>query len=398
MIDQIGNRCTGCYACVNICPKQCIRMKDNREGFWFPEIDSDICIKCDQCEQHCPVLTPIPIHKTEKDVKVYALTHKNEEVRKNSSSGGAFSAIAEYVLSQRGVVFGAAFDEKFDVHHICIESTEDLYKLRGSKYVQSRIGETYKEAEKFLKNGRMVLFSGTACQTTGLIAYLGHDYENLITQDLICHGVPSPMAWRKYIHLREQLEKSKVKRIFFRDKTYGWHNWHIVFWFENGKIYKESQWEDMMIRSFLRGRCSRESCYNCCFKQKIRLADFTLADYWGIEHIAPELNDEKGLSSVYVNSTKAEKIIEAIRGTVNLKEMELDRTVSYNPAMIESEKLNQDRSLFLRDLRHKSFDMVAGKYNEKIGMGTKVRWTIRRILGNQLYEFVRRIVLGEEKY
>ena len=150
-----------------------------------------------------------------------------------------------------------------------------------------------------------------------------------------------------------------------------------------------------MIQSFLRGKCSRESCYNCCFKQKIRLADFTLADYWGIEHIDPELNDEKGLSSVYVNSTKAEKVIEAIRGNVNLKEMELARTVSYNPAMIESEKLNQDRLPFLRDLRHKSFDMVAGKYNEKIGMGTKVRWTFRRILGKQVYEFIRRRFLGE---
>ena len=396
MIDKIGNKCTGCYSCVNICPKNCIHMHDNEEGFWFPEIDNAVCVKCNQCERHCPVLNEIPINKTEKDVKVYALIHKDDEVRKTSSSGGAFSAIAEYVLDHNGVVFGAAFDENFDVHHICIESLDELYKLRGSKYVQSRIGYTYKQAEKYLKNGRMVLFSGTACQTSGLLAYLGHDYDNLITQDLICHGVPSPMAWRKYIHYRELLERSKVKSIFFRDKSYGWHDWHISFLFENGRTYKASQWEDMMIRSFLRGKCSRESCYDCCFKQKVRLADFTLADYWGIEHIAPELNDEKGISSVYVNSIKAEKIIEAIRENVNLQEMELDSAISYNMAMIESEKMNKDRALFLKELKYKSFDMVSGKYNDEIGIGTKVRWTLRRIMGSKRYDSIRERILGKK--
>ena len=352
MIDRIGNKCTGCYSCVNICPKNCIRMVENEEGFWFPQIDSGVCVGCNLCEKHCPVLNELPIHKKEEDVKVYAFIHKDENVRKNSSSGGAFSAIAEYVLSQGGVVFGAAFDEKFDVCHICVDNISELSRLRGSKYVQSRIGNTYQQAEKYLKTGRMVLFTGTACQTSGLIAYLGRDYENLITQDLICHGVPSPMAWRKYIQLREQLERSKVKRIFFRDKSYGWHNWHIAFWFENGAEYKQNQRDDMMIMSFLRGKCSRECCYDCKFKQKVRLADFTLADFWGIEHLAPELNDEKGVSSVYVNSEKAARIIQAVRSRADFREMDLDSAVSYNLAMVESETMRSDRAAFLQEQLH----------------------------------------------
>lgn len=390
MIDKIGNMCTGCYACVNTCPKDCIQMEDSSEGFWFPKIDSTKCVGCDLCEKACPVLTEIPIRKTADDVKVYALIHKDEDIRKVSSSGGAFSAIAEYVLEQGGVVFGAAFDENFDVHHIAVEAPEDMYKLRGSKYVQSRIADTYRQAKEYLKAGRLVFFTGTACQTSGLIGYLGRDYDNLITQDLICHGVPSPMAWKKYLKFREQLERSKVRHIFFRDKTYGWHDWHISVQFQDGTEYSQNQREDMMICSFLRGKCSRECCYDCKFKQKYRLADFTLADYWGIEKIAPELDDDRGISSCYSNSEKARRILEAIQDRVFLKEMDLETAVMHNLAMVESETMRKDRADFLQDLRRNSFDMVFGKYVEEFSTGTKIRWTLRRWMGSRRYEAVLR--------
>lgn len=386
MIDKIGNRCTGCEACANICPQSCIAMVADAEGFLFPKIDSARCIGCELCEKACPVLSPIPIHKSEADVKVYALIHKDDAVRSRSSSGGAFSAIAEYVLEQGGVVFGAAFDEKFNVHHICVGSPEELYRLRGSKYVQSRIGDTYRQAKEQLKQGRLVFFTGTACQTSGLLGYLGRDYDNLITQDLICHGVPSPLAWRKYIRLREQLEKSKTEHIFFRDKTFGWHNWHIAFRFQNGGEYEQNQRDDMMIAAFLRGKCSRKSCFDCPFKQKCRLADFTLADYWGIEKIAPELDDDKGISSVYVNSPKAQKILDVISDRVTLRQMDLDTAVAHNIAMVESEQLKRDRDGFLRELRYRSFDMVYGKYVEEADLARRIKWTARRILGNRNYE------------
>ena len=197
MIDQIGKNCTGCYACVSKCPRGCIRMLEDEEGFWYPQIREDQCVGCGLCEKACPVLTALPNSKTEQDIRVYAVMHTDEQTRSVSSSGGAFSALAETVLEQGGAVFGAAFDENYDVHHICVERAEDLPKLRGSKYVQSRIGDAYRQAETILKSGRPVLFSGTACQTSGLLGYLGKDYDNLYPQDLICHGVPSPMVWRK---------------------------------------------------------------------------------------------------------------------------------------------------------------------------------------------------------
>lgn len=386
MIDKIGNRCTGCEACANSCPKGCISMVENAEGFLFPKIDSGKCIGCELCEKACPVLNEIPINKTQDDIKVYALIHKDGAVRAASSSGGAFSAIAEYVLEQGGVVFGAAFDKNFDVEHIGIEKIEDLGKLRGSKYVQSRIGDSFKQAKVYLKEGRLVFFTGTACQTSGLIGYLGRDYENLITQDLICHGVPSPLAWRKYIELYQRWAKSKVEHIFFRDKKYGWHDWHVYFRFRNGESYYKNQQADMMVSAFLTGSCSRKSCYDCPFKQKYRLADITLADYWGIEKISPELDDDRGISSIYVNSPKGQRILEAISDRVILREMDLDTAVANNMAMVESERLTRDRDGFLRDLRKKSFDVVYGKYIEEANLSRRIKWTARRILGDKLYE------------
>ena len=390
MIDKIGDKCTGCEACANKCPKDCISMVENAEGFLFPQIDSGKCVGCELCEKACPVLSPIPIHKGQEDVKVYALIHKDEDVRSHSSSGGAFSAIAEYVLEQGGVVFGAAFDEKFDVRHICVEKIEDLYKLRGSKYVQSRIGDTYRQAKEKLQQGRLVFFTGTACQTSGLVGYLGRDYDNLITQDLICHGVPSPLAWRKYIELYQRRAKSPVEHIFFRDKKFGWHNWHVYFRFCNGESYHKNQREDMMVSAFLTGSCSRKSCYDCPFKQKYRLADITLADYWGIEKIAPELDDDKGISSIYVNSPKAQKLLDAIADRVFLREMDLDTAVAHNMAMVESERLTRDRDGFLRDLRKKPFDVVYGKYIEEANLSRRIKWAARRILGDKVYEKILR--------
>lgn len=386
MIDKIADRCTGCEACANRCPKDCISMVEDAEGFLFPKIDSGKCIGCELCEKACPVLNPIPIHKTQEDVKVYALIHRDEDVRIHSSSGGAFSAIAEYVLEQGGVVFGAAFDEKFDVCHICVDRAEDLYRLRGSKYVQSRIGDTYRQAKEHLHQGRLVFFTGTACQTSGLLGYLGRDYENLITQDLICHGVPSPLAWRKYIRLYQRRAKSPVEHIFFRDKKFGWHNWHVHFRFRSGESSRQNQREDMMVSAFLTGSCSRKSCYDCPFKQKYRLADITLADYWGIEKIAPELDDDKGISSIYINSPKAQKLLDAVSDRVFLKEMDLDTAVAYNMAMVESERLVRDRDGFLRELRKKSFDVVYGKYVEEADLSRRIKWFARRTLGDRLYE------------
>lgn len=392
MIDKIGKYCTGCYACVSKCPQDCIRMAEDDEGFWYPQIREDRCVKCGLCEKACPVLTEIPNHKTERDIRVYAVMHTDEKTRSESSSGGAFSALAETVLAQGGAVFGAAFDENFDVHHICLERIEDLPKLRGSKYVQSRIGDAYRQAETILKSGRPVYFSGTACQTSGLLGYLGKDYENLYTQDLICHGVPSPMVWRKYLEYQQTLERSKIKKIFFRDKSFGWHNWHLAIDFENGSHYAQSQFRDKMIVSYLRGKCSRPSCYDCKFKQKCRTADFTLADFWGIQDIAPELDDDRGISSCYVNSPKAQKLFDQARERLSVRELDLDLAVAGNLAMVESERLPANREEFLEEIKRKSFEMAYGKHLEEMSFGTMIRWKMRRALGSKRYDALRTLL------
>ena len=392
MIDKIGDRCTGCAACANKCPKQCIHMRENKEGFLYPEIDANHCINCDLCEKACPVLTPIPINKTEKDVKVYAVTHKDELIRANSSSGGVFTAIAEYVVLQGGVVFGAAFNERWDVEHICVDNLKDLQRLRGSKYVQSRIGNTYQQAKEFLQAGRLVLFSGTPCQTSGLIGYLGRKYDNLITQDLICASIPSPMVWRRYLRYREQMERSKIEKVSFRDKIGGWHSYHLSILFENGTVYAKSQMDDMMMKAFLYRRCSRKCCYHCEFKQKYRLADFTLADYWGIQDIAPELDDNRGLSSCYVNSPKAADILEKINSQINLQEMDLETAVSKNMAMVTSAEEPDDRSAFLSEIRRRPFDVVVGKYILHTNTREKILGSLRRIMGNRTYDGIKAII------
>lgn len=192
--------CSGCGACFNICPENCIKMCEDSEGFLYPEADKSKCIDCGLCEKACPIFKE---YKGNPEGRAYACINKDESVRMESSSGGIFRLIAEYVLAKGGVVFGAAFDEDLTVHHILAESPGEIYKLQGSKYVQSRIENTYKKAKEYLENGRMVLFTGTPCQISGIKAYLNKDYENLILQDIVCHGVPSGKVWKKYVNFRE---------------------------------------------------------------------------------------------------------------------------------------------------------------------------------------------------
>lgn len=386
MIENVGINCTGCSACASICPKNCISLKEDEEGFLYPVINHKKCISCGRCVKACPVSNQIHRDSASGDIRAFALINIDDDIRKNSSSGGAFSLIASYVLQEGGVVFGAAYDNNFEVHHIAIEKEEEMDLLRGSKYVQSRIEDTYKQAKLFLEQNRLVLFSGTACQTSGLIGFLGKDYDNLLTQDLICHGVPSPLVWRKYLKLRKQLEKSEIEKIFCRDKTYGWHNWHLSIDFKNGVNYKASQFNDMMMISFLRGRCSRKCCYDCKFKQKVRLADFTLADLWGIESIDRTFNDDKGTSVCFVNSEKALSVFDRIKNNARWKEVNIDEVILNNDAMITSEKLTPKRDAFMRKIKKASFDMTFGECVDEMSRGTAIRWTIRRVLGNKLYK------------
>lgn len=326
--------CCGCGACQNICPKNAISMVLENDGFRYPHIDEEKCINCGLCKNVCPVLN---LKKEDENLPdTYACYNKNEKIRMESSSGGMFSLIAEEVLNQNGVIFGAAFDENLEVKHIKIEIKEDLRLLMGSKYLQSDTDKTFREAKEFLEKGKKVFYTGTPCQIEGLKSFLRKDYENLLCGDLICHGVPSKNIFDKYIKNIGE----KIKKVYFRDKeNKGWNNYQVLIQTENKKIYEDHE-KDEFMNEFLSDRYLRESCYNCKFKKKHRISDFTFADFWGINNIAPEMNDEKGTSLLFVNSNKGKEIFEKLKPFIVYKKVDFYQAIKYNPSMIKSSQKN----------------------------------------------------------
>lgn len=326
-------KCCGCEACRQTCPMQCIKMSEDEEGFCYPEVKKTICIDCKQCEAVCPIL-----HSTIQnsvDVTSYVAYSCDEQTRLISSSGGLFSIFAKKILKENGVVFGAAFDDSFMVHHIVIEREEELSLLQGSKYLQSRIYDSYKNAECFLKDGRKVLFSGTSCQIAGLKQYLKVKWPNLLTIDVLCHGVPSPKVWKRYLVDQENEYGASVQRTFFRHKKYGWKTYALSLEFSNNKAYRRIFQQDAFMRMFLSNICLRPSCHSCQFKEFPRPSDITLGDCWGVERHSPEMDDNKGTSVVIVNSNKGKEMFEMMRNEMVVKEMPLDMVL---PADADSRK------------------------------------------------------------
>lgn len=302
--------CCGCSACVQSCPKQCIVLKEDKEGFLYPVVNQTLCIACGKCEKVCPELHPFD---AVQPLMVYAAKHPDESVRAESSSGGIFTLLADAVIDDGGVVFGARFDTDWSVVHDFTETHEGLQAFRGSKYLQSRIGNTFQLAEKFLKAGRKVLFSGTPCQIAGLKRYLHKDYENLLAVDFVCHGVPSPLVWKKYLEeIIAREHKLKIDAISFRNKDLGWKKYSFALTLSgvtNGgekntvllsTIFPENEY----MQAFLADFSLRPSCYACPAKGGKSGSDLTIGDFWGIEKIAPEIDDDKGCSLVIVHTNK----------------------------------------------------------------------------------------------
>lgn len=351
--------CMGCYACSNICPQNCISMKDDNEGFWYPQVENDKCINCGLCIKACPIINKTTL---ENEPYAYACMNKDEAIRLESSSGGLFTIIAEQIIDQWGVVFGARFDDRFSVIHSYVETKEELYKFRGSKYVQSKIGDTYKQVKHFLDQGKEVLFAGTPCQIGGLNSYLGKSYDNLFCIDIICHGVPSPIVWQKYIACQENHAGASTRRIAFRHKKEGWKRYSVSFLFQNNIEYHQTLDKDLYMKAFLKNICLRPSCYDCEFKTLHRQSDITLGDFWGIENVVPEMDDDKGTSLIFVNSPKGQSMLEEIRDRISCKEVDINQAVSYNSAAINSVEYNPKRDCFFLDLGKSDFERLLRKY------------------------------------
>lgn len=316
------------------CPVGAIQMRSDAEGFLYPEIDEQKCTKCGLCQRICHINQKQKL--CQEKTKAYAVICKKDEIRKESSSGGMFSVLAEYVLRQEGVVFGAAFGEHFEVEHTCIEKIEELYKFRGSKYVQSKTANCYRQAEKYLMQGRLVLFTGTACQIAGLHSCLGKAYDNLYCVDIVCHGVPSPLAWQQYVTYREKVAGAPMVEFAFRDKSQKWDPPGVRAFYANGEKYQAKLVEDPFTQDFLRENSLRPSCSNCKYKTVARQADFTLADFWGIDHILPAMNDNKGTSLVFLHNERAERIFSELKAQLKYSVVKEEEAVKYNPSMIHS--------------------------------------------------------------
>lgn len=360
IVIEEKNECYGCGACMQKCPRNCIDMESDEEGFLYPRVNYQECIHCGLCKAVCPHNKEKPPQKVLP--RAYAINNMDDEVRINSSSGGIFSLLSEKIIQEGGAVFGATYDENFRVIHTCVNKTKDLSKLRGSKYVQSDMGSSYKQVECLLKDGKKVLFSGTPCQIEGLLRYINKEYENLYVVDIICSGVPSPWVWEKNIQYIEKKVKSKITDINLRYKKYGWQEYVIRYKFENGKEYEQSRFLDPYMLAFRKAYSLRPSCYECEFKTVSRRSDITIADCWGIESIAPELYDRKGTSLVFVHSEKGRIILDSLQN--NMQQIEVDRewAVSCNPSMCRSAKLPKQRMVYLEKLRicsiNKAIDSV----------------------------------------
>ena len=357
--------CNACHACFNSCPKNCISMLQDDEGFLYPEIDPNKCISCGMCKNVCPVLNG-KTYNTDALQVGYVAFNKDEDIRLNSSSGGVFSLLAKYILENAGIVIGAAMSEDCkNVHHTIVESSADLYKLRGSKYLQSTIGDVFKSTKNALDSGKFVLFSGTPCQIGGLYSYLGKSYSNLYTQDLICHGVPSPMIWRKNIEYREKEHGASVRRTFFRHKKYGWKMYSVLLNFSNNTEYLKEISRDAFMQGFLNNVYLRPSCYSCAYKTIYRQADITLADFWGVEKLYPDMDDDKGTSFVWIHSEKGKELFEMIKDQLIYKIADCNRAIVINSAATNSCPKYPKRKEFYEDIQKLDFEYAIKKHTKE---------------------------------
>ena len=349
---------------------KCIRCnKENQDS-------EEKCINCGLCEKVCPILN---IKTIKNEPVAYACYNKIENIRKESSSGGIFTLLANKILEKDGVVFGASFNNEFMVEHTYVEKKEDLYKFRGSKYLQSVIGESYKKAKEFLDNDRYVLFTGTPCQIEGLLSYLRKDYEKLFTQDIICHGVPSPLVWKKYLAHRKENDGKNPLDISFRNKDDGWKVFNLKIQY-NDNFFKKSHNTDTYMQAFLKNVILRDSCYACSFKKINRLSDITLADFWGIEYVNPKMFDNKGTSLVIVNSEKGRKLFNDIQNEIIQEQVDINEALKYNSSMTSSVRPDKNRENFFLNLDKMDFDKLVNKYTEKPSFISKVVVKCKRIV------------------
>lgn len=365
--------CCGCGACVNICPRAAIYMEEDECGFLYPRIDENKCVRCQRCKTVCAFQN---IEEKNVPLKTYAAISQNREQANQSASGGIFAAIATQFIEAGGIVFGASFSENYGVSHRAVGNIENLFLLQGSKYVQSRIDNTYQQAKDYLEKGKKVLFSGTPCQIAGLMGFLGKEYTNLLTVDIVCHGVPSEKIFLSYFSMLERKYEGKIKYFTFRDKKIGWGiNGKVVLSLKNKKTKSVKLWQSgsSYLYYFIKGWLYRENCYRCKYAGKNRPGDITLGDYWGIEKQHPEYlngadgwDESNGISVVIANTSKGLEVLNEIDG-LEMRSSTFEKAAYGNKQLMHPSEKGK-RQEILEQYRIGGWDALENRYQKKIGI------------------------------
>ncbi|MDD6264988.1 MAG: Coenzyme F420 hydrogenase/dehydrogenase, beta subunit C-terminal domain [Clostridia bacterium] len=377
MIEIIDkSKCTGCTACKSACPKACITMVEDSEGFLYPEVNEKLCVGCEICKKICPI-----IHNNPKNIveKAYSAKSYDKEIQSISSSGGVFYSIATEFI-ENSSIFAAAFDDDFVLRHSEISNRDELIKYVGSKYLQSDLGNTFFAVEKRLKEEKFVIFIGTPCQVAGLKNFLKKDYSNLLTVDFICHGVPSPLVFKKYLCYISKDGIHNIQSVSFRDKTHGWEDFSFRVNYLNGDSTIIGKNHDLYLKAFFDNVFLRPSCYNCRFKSLNKYSDLTLADFWGVKKKNHSLYDENGVSVVLVNSKAGESIFELCSKNMNCSEISIEDVKSTNSALLSSAKNSITRKMFFKKMNKTSIDK---NLSECLNPGIKTRIELKLLIGNK---------------
>ena len=352
------SKCCGCSACASVCPKKCITMKADEEGFLYPTVEKTSCINCGMCDKICPVLNPI---QSDDTPLAYAVQIKDSDVLYQSASGGMFSAIAIKTAEKNGYVFGAAYDDSFEVRHFGTNHIKQLLPFRSSKYVQSNPGQCYKEVKELLENGYKVCYSGTPCQIAGLKKYLKKDYDDLFTVDIVCKGVASPEVLKQYVQIMSR-KYGKIVGMNFKRKTFGYHSSTMSIDFVGGKTYSKGGITDYMMRSFRAGICLRPSCYECSFKGESRVSDLTIFDCWHYEQLTGKKDDDMGHTAVLVHSEKGKRMLESCKDILLIDSIDLKKSVSLDGIMINNcTECHPNRDRFMTLLSEKGLETAVSE-------------------------------------
>ena len=379
--NNLKKDCNGCGICSMVCPVHAIDMIEDDEGFLYPKINEEKCIKCNKCKKFCSHFNP----NNSYIGKTYAGYTKIDKDLKEASSGGIFYILAKYVISKNGVVFGVSFNENLVAQHEFAENLEDCKKFRGSKYVRSNLNGSFEKVKEFLNDGRIVLFTGTPCQCNALKVYLGKEYNNLITCDVICHANPSPKVLKKYIEELEKNKNKKVKNVYFRSKENGWRNQTPIIEYIDG----EKEEENTYFKAFVRELLGRPSCHNCHFASPYRITEFTIGDLWGKEKFKLDIdNGDNGLSLFTVNNDKADKIFSEVNKELNLKEIDGELAFSNNHYKNELPHRNRERFYSKIDQKKSIIKWMRKNSNDPIAkrIKNKTKRIIKKLLSKKSFD------------